>query len=109
MRVGSGAGPITRFGLSWPVAVSLRKPPLLGLEKLGFPWILSSESSLINGLRGNFAEIIFVVLCHLRGRLAVDRLEIVGETVDLVDEPLPLLLPVTVFRHNRLLMLVEPP
>jgi hypothetical protein len=25
------------------------------LEKLGFPWILSSESSLINGLRGIFA------------------------------------------------------
>jgi hypothetical protein len=26
------------------------------LEKLGFPWILSSESSLFNGLRGIFAE-----------------------------------------------------
>jgi hypothetical protein len=27
-----------------------------GLEKLGFPWILSSESNLFNGLRGIFAE-----------------------------------------------------
>jgi hypothetical protein len=27
-----------------------------GLEKLGFPWILSSESSLFNGLRVTFAE-----------------------------------------------------
>jgi hypothetical protein len=26
------------------------------LEKLGFPWILSSESSLFNGLRGIFCE-----------------------------------------------------
>jgi hypothetical protein len=26
------------------------------LEKLGFPWILSSEMSLFNGLRANFAE-----------------------------------------------------
>jgi hypothetical protein len=30
------------------------------LEKLGFPWILSSESRLINGLRGIFARIIFL-------------------------------------------------
>jgi hypothetical protein len=29
------------------------------LEKLGFPWILSSESRLFNGLRGIFAEINF--------------------------------------------------
>jgi hypothetical protein len=26
------------------------------LEKLGFPWILSTEMSLFNGLRTNFAE-----------------------------------------------------
>jgi hypothetical protein len=30
------------------------------LEKLGFPWILSSEMSLFNGLRGIFGEKIFV-------------------------------------------------
>jgi hypothetical protein len=30
----------------------VEKPCQEGLEKLGFPWILSSESSLFNGLRG---------------------------------------------------------
>ena len=30
-----------------------------GLEKLGFPWILSSEMSLFNGLRAMFAMRIF--------------------------------------------------
>jgi hypothetical protein len=38
------------------------------LEKLGFPWILSSESRLINGLRGFFAVGIFASLSvALRG------------------------------------------
>jgi hypothetical protein len=40
------------------LALSLRKPPLIGFDCLGFPWILSSESILFNGLhgikRGNF-------------------------------------------------------
>jgi hypothetical protein len=35
------------------------------LEKLGFPWILSSETRLINGLRGIFAEKFFVTLLPL--------------------------------------------
>ena len=35
-------------------------PSFWGLEKLGFPWILSSEMSLFNGLRGIFVEIIFL-------------------------------------------------
>jgi hypothetical protein len=30
------------------------------LEKLGFPWILSSESSLFKGLRGKFGIVFFV-------------------------------------------------
>jgi hypothetical protein len=30
------------------------------LEKLGFPWILSSESSLFNELQGKFGEKIFL-------------------------------------------------
>ena len=38
-----------RFGFSWLLAVSLRKPPIM---RVGFPWISSSESRLINGLRG---------------------------------------------------------
>ena len=32
------------FGFSWPGPLSLWNPPNQGLEKLGFPWILSSES-----------------------------------------------------------------
>jgi hypothetical protein len=32
------------------------------LDFLGFPWILSSEMSLFNGLRGIFAENIFSAL-----------------------------------------------
>jgi hypothetical protein len=34
------------------VAVSLRRPRSDVFDFLGFPWILSSESSLFNGLRG---------------------------------------------------------
>ena len=51
-----------RAAVGW-IWISLAKPhsrrfdPLgTGLEKLGFPWILSSEMSLFNGLRANFAE-----------------------------------------------------
>jgi hypothetical protein len=46
------AGPFDPFGFSWPLAVSLRKPPFIGLDCLGFPWILSCESILFNRLRG---------------------------------------------------------
>jgi hypothetical protein len=35
------------------------KGRLSGLEKLGFSWILSSESRLINGLRGIFHKNFF--------------------------------------------------
>src|ERR1700722_3702425 len=45
-------GPVDLFGFSWRRALSLRKPPIMGLDFLGFPWILSSESRLINWLRG---------------------------------------------------------
>jgi hypothetical protein len=79
------------------------------LEKLGFPWILSSESSLINGLRGNFGGTIFVVVPRRLGwRFAVGRLKIVDEAVDLVEQTLPLLRPIRMFRHDRVLVLVEP-
>jgi hypothetical protein len=43
-----------------------------------------------------------------RGSLAVDVGEIVGDAVDLVEQTLPLLRPVGMFRHDRLLKLVEP-
>ena len=38
----------------WPFGCE--NPSLRGLEKLGFPWILSSETSLFNALHGIFAE-----------------------------------------------------
>jgi hypothetical protein len=76
------------------------------LEKLGFAWILSSESSLFKGLRWNFGGTIFVGVRRRDVRL-VAGLEIVDEAVDLVEQPLPFLRAVTVFRYDRLLMLVE--
>jgi hypothetical protein len=36
--------------------LAAKNPWFGGLEKLGFPWILSSESSLFNGLQWIFAE-----------------------------------------------------
>jgi hypothetical protein len=46
---GCDIGLVDPFGFSWLVAVSLRRPPIM---RVGFPWISSSESRLINGLRG---------------------------------------------------------
>jgi hypothetical protein len=45
-RTGRSSG---RFGFSWLVAISMRRPPI---TSVGFPWILSSESILFNGLSG---------------------------------------------------------
>src|ERR1700722_6871696 len=39
---------------------------ICGLEKLGFPWILSSESRLINGLNGIFSGRFFLALLSSR-------------------------------------------
>jgi hypothetical protein len=84
----------------------VRKGPSGGLEKLGFPWILSSEASLFNGLRGNFVGEFFGVV---RRRVdPIGRLKIVDETVDLVEQPLPFFRAVIVFRHDRHLVPVEP-
>ena len=41
-------------------------------------------------------------------RLVARGLEIVDDAVDLVEQTLPLFRPVLIFRHHRLLMLVEP-
>ena len=49
-----------RFGFSWRLAFCLRKLRLLGLDFLGFPWILSSETRLINELREFFRENFFL-------------------------------------------------
>jgi hypothetical protein len=88
-------------------AFGVWKPPQEGLEKLGFPWILSSESSLFNGLHGKFGGIVFVGV-RRDIRLGAGGREIVGEAVDLVDQALPLFRAVTVFRYDRVLVLVEP-
>jgi hypothetical protein len=45
-------GPTGPFGFSWRVAFSLRKCRQGLLDFLGFPWILSPESSVFNKLRG---------------------------------------------------------
>ena len=50
--------PRGRFGFSWRLALSPRNPRPELLDFLGFPWILSSEMSVFNGLRGIFARII---------------------------------------------------
>jgi hypothetical protein len=73
------------------------------LETLGFPWILSTESSLFKGLRRIFDVLFFVGVLRRRGG-RFKGLEIVDEAVDLVEQPLPLLWAVSVLRHNRLLM-----
>jgi hypothetical protein len=49
----------TVFGFSWSNTVSLQNPPMMWV---GFPWILSSESSLINGLLEIFVGKFFVAL-----------------------------------------------
>jgi hypothetical protein len=41
------------------------------LDFLGFPWILSSETRLINGLRGKTAEAFFLALLSLIIRTAL--------------------------------------
>jgi hypothetical protein len=41
-----------QFGFSWTRPVSGQNPDLRLLDFFGFPWILSSESRLINGLCG---------------------------------------------------------
>ena len=48
------------LGFSWNVALRCGTPRIRLLDFLGIPWILSSESRLINGLREIFARIIFI-------------------------------------------------
>ena len=56
------------------------------MEKLGFPWILSSESSLFNGLQGKFGGVIVIGVPRRGGRFLVERLEIVDEAIDLAND-----------------------
>src|ERR1700722_3986601 len=58
-------GPDDPFGFSWPLAVSRPTAPILGV---GFPWILSCETILINGLRGKSEQKFFLALLPWRSR-----------------------------------------
>jgi hypothetical protein len=49
-----------------PWRFRFENPSFQVLDFLGFPWILSSESSLINGLRWIFAEKFFAALSPWR-------------------------------------------
>jgi hypothetical protein len=59
---------LDRFGFSWIIAVLPRTARKQGLDFLGFPWILSSESRLFNGLRGIFREEKFIAPFAARWR-----------------------------------------
>jgi hypothetical protein len=78
------------------------------LEKLGFPWILLSESSFFNDLRGKFGGIYFVGVRRRDVRLVASALEIGGDAVNLVEQALPLFRPIAVFYRDCILVLVEP-
>jgi hypothetical protein len=52
-------GAVDHFGFPWQVCLSLPKHPL---TTVGFPWNLSSELSLFNGLQGKIPENFFLTL-----------------------------------------------
>jgi hypothetical protein len=56
------------LGFLEPIAFRRKGPRLWGLDFLGFPWILSSESRLFNGLLGMKQEGIFLALSPWRER-----------------------------------------
>ena len=55
-----------------------------------------------------FLRIIFVVVPRRFGWRAVSVGEIVDDAVDLVEQTLSLFRPIGMFRHDRVLVLVEP-
>src|SRR5258708_2165032 len=59
-RLGAGSLNLGFLG-RWPFRNEF--PYFRGFDFLGFPWILSSESRLINGLRWIFAERFFSAVC----------------------------------------------
>src|SRR5580692_8300342 len=56
-RLGAGAVSLDCLG---PWLFRVKFPYFVALDFLGFPWILSSESRLIKGLRWIFAEKFFL-------------------------------------------------
>jgi hypothetical protein len=72
-RSGSSSAAAATFSPLDPIWVLLgsspfrcESPRFWGLEKLGFPWILSSKSILINGLRGFLLKVFFLPLLSSR-------------------------------------------
>jgi hypothetical protein len=63
----------TRLGFLGPRLFRFENPDFRGCISLGFPWILSSESRLINGLRWIFAEKFFVAFLPLGAFEAMER------------------------------------
>jgi hypothetical protein len=63
-----GRDALRRPGLGFLGTCAFRceNPRFWGLEKLGFPWILSSESRLINGLHAIFRTDFFLTLLSSR-------------------------------------------
>jgi hypothetical protein len=59
---------VDRFGFSWSVPFRCASPRFWGLEKLGFPWILSPELRLINELQEIFRQKIFLAGLSSRKR-----------------------------------------
>src|ERR1700722_20067750 len=62
LLLGGGRDAARRPGLGFLGTSPFRceNPRFCGLEKLGFPWILSSESRFINGLHDIFSERFFL-------------------------------------------------
>src|SRR5271166_802051 len=70
---GAGAAPdLDSLGFACVFLDCLGFPCPSGLEKLGFPWILSSETSLFNGLQGisakNFSVSLLVLVLDATGQ-----------------------------------------
>jgi hypothetical protein len=63
-RAGGGRATsvVDRFGFSWPWLFYGENPDSKLLDYLGFPWILSSELRLFNGLHGIFERNFFLAL-----------------------------------------------
>jgi hypothetical protein len=82
------------FGFSWSGAVFAANTPAKGL---GFPWISSTESRLINGLRGKTEEYFFSTLFPWAGRGIAPismRLRRIGHAASLTD--------IRIFRNGML-------
>jgi hypothetical protein len=61
------AVPSVRLDSLGPYPFRRKNPPLSLLDFLGFPWILSCETRLINGLHGKIAQKFFASLFLWRG------------------------------------------